>query len=255
MAIRTFKRKEIKFLLTDEQYKTLIPVLEQYMRPDEYCIDGKEYGIYNIYYDTDDNYLIRQSLAKPYYKEKLRLRSYYSPAKPSDKVFLEIKKKVGGIVVKRRVTMTLEQATKYIETGEKPISNKYIQNQVFAELDAFLNKYKVTPKQYISYKRQAYFGKDDNNFRVTFDRNITTRRNDLRLSSNSYGWQIINTTQHLMEVKISQGIPLWLANAMAELGIFRTSFSKYGTGYMQYVYYQLHNAKEDTNERKVISIA
>lgn len=253
MAIRTFKRKEIKFLLTDEQYNALIPILEQYMRPDEYCIDGKEYGIYNLYYDTEDNYLIRESLSKPYYKEKLRLRSYYSPAKPTDKVFLEIKKKIGGIVVKRRVTMTLEEATKYIETGEKPVSNKYIQNQVFAELDAFLKTYSVTPKQYISYKRQAYFGKDDSNFRVTFDRNITTRRNDLRLSSNSYGWQIIAPTQHLMEIKISEGIPLWLASAMAELGIFRTNFSKYGTGYKQYIYHQLH--MDNQEERKVISIA
>lgn len=252
MAIRTFKRKEIKFLLSDEQYKALIPVLEQYMRPDEYCIDGKEYGIFNLYYDTDDNYLIRESLAKPYYKEKLRLRSYYSPAKPNDKVFLEIKKKIGGIVVKRRVTMTLAEATRYIETGEKPISDKYIQNQVFSELDIFLKNYKVYPKQYISYQRSAYFGIDDDNFRVTFDRNITARRNDLRLSAESYGWQIINPTQHLMEIKIANSIPLWLALQLAELGIYRTSFSKYGTAYKQYKY---HLLMEQNDKGKVSSIA
>jgi hypothetical protein len=253
MAIRTFMRKEIKFLLTDEQYKALIPVLEEYMRPDDYCVNGGEYGIYNLYYDTEDNYLIKESLNKPYYKEKLRLRSYYSPAKPSDKVFLEIKKKIGGIVVKRRVTMTLEEANRYVETGEKPVSDKYIQNQVFAELDAFLARYKVTPKQYISYQRRAYFGKDDSTFRLTFDRNITTRRNDLRLSSESYGWQIIQPTQHLMEVKVSDSIPMWLAVQMAELGIFKTSFSKYGTGYKQYVYHQLNIKNQE--EGKVISIA
>jgi hypothetical protein len=111
----------------------------------------------------------------------------------------------------------------------------------------------VTPKQYISYQRSAYFGKDDPNFRVTFDRNITTRRNDLRLSSNSYGWQIIQPTQHLMEIKIADSIPLWLALQLAELRIFRTSFSKYGTGYKQYVYYQLNNKNQE--EGKVISIA
>jgi hypothetical protein len=170
-------------------------------------------------------------------------------------VFLEIKKKIGGIVVKRRVTMTLEEANRYIETGEKPVSNKYLQNQVFAELDSFLRTYKVTPKQYISYQRQAYFGKDDGNFRVTFDRNITTRRNDLRLSSESYGWQIINTNQHLMEIKIADSIPLWLALQLAELGIFRTSFSKYGTGYKQYIYHQLTSDHTKTQEGKVISIA
>ena len=80
MAINTFKRYELKFLLNDEQYNSILPVIHQYMNPDKYCVGGKEYGIYNIYYDTDDNYLIRTSLEKPYYKEKIRLRSYYSPA-------------------------------------------------------------------------------------------------------------------------------------------------------------------------------
>ena len=123
MAINTFKRKEIKFLLTMNQFNSLIEMLEAYMIPDEYCKNGNEYGIYNIYYDTADSTLIRESLSKPYYKEKLRLRSYYSPASDRDKVFLEIKKKIGGIVTKRRVTMTLDEADCYIKTGERPLSD------------------------------------------------------------------------------------------------------------------------------------
>ena len=93
MAINTFMRKEIKFRLSMYQFNSLIEMLEAYMIPDEYCKNGNEYGIYNIYYDTADSTLIRESLSKPYYKEKLRLRSYYSPASGSDRVFLEIKKK------------------------------------------------------------------------------------------------------------------------------------------------------------------
>ena len=81
MAIETFQRQEIKFLLNEVQYQALTEQLEQYMNPDPYCVGGKDYGIYNIYYDTPDDYLIRTSLAKPYYKEKIRLRSYMSPAK------------------------------------------------------------------------------------------------------------------------------------------------------------------------------
>ena len=60
-----------------------------------------ETAILNIYYDTPENLLIRRSIEKPYYKEKLRLRSYYSPAAPDSSVFLEVKKKIGGIVAKR----------------------------------------------------------------------------------------------------------------------------------------------------------
>ena len=106
MAINTFARKEIKFMLDMNQYQNLMKTLQIYMNPDKFCIGGKEYGIYNIYYDTPDDYLIRESLSKPYYKEKIRLRSYYSPATPDSLVFLEIKKKIGGIVTKRRVSIT-----------------------------------------------------------------------------------------------------------------------------------------------------
>ena len=120
MAISTFKRQEIKFILDEDQYHALSSVLSEYMNFDEYCVGGKEYGIYNVYYDTPDNYLIRESLEKPYYKEKIRLRSYASPAKDDDMVFLEIKKKIGGIVTKRRISLTLAQANAFLLEGKLP---------------------------------------------------------------------------------------------------------------------------------------
>lgn len=235
MAINTFARKEIKFLLDMNQYKSLMEVIPLYMNPDKYCVGGKEYGIYNIYYDTPDDYLIRESLSKPYYKEKIRLRSYYSPASPQDLVFLEIKKKIGGIVTKRRVSMTLEESEEYFMSRAKPKAKKYITEQVFNELDVFLNTYPVSPKQYISYQREAFFGKDDGDFRLTFDRKITERRYDLGLDYESYGNYIIGADQRLMEVKVGNAIPDWLIAKLSELQIYKTSFSKYGKAYENFV--------------------
>ncbi|MDE5584612.1 MAG: polyphosphate polymerase domain-containing protein [Ruminococcus sp.] len=235
MAINTFARKEIKFLLDMNQYKALMEVIPQYMHPDKYCVGGKEYGIYNIYYDTPDDFLIRESLAKPYYKEKIRLRSYYSPASPESLVFLEIKKKIGGIVTKRRVSMTLAESEEYFKTRQKPEIKKYITGQVFSELDVFLNTYPVVPKQYISYQREAFFGKDDNDFRLTFDRKITERRYDLGLDYESYGNFIIGADQRLMEVKVGHSIPEWLIAELSELQLYKTSFSKYGRAYENFI--------------------
>ncbi|MBQ8297106.1 MAG: polyphosphate polymerase domain-containing protein [Ruminococcus sp.] len=235
MAINTFARKEIKFLLNMQQYNSLMEEIPHYMNPDKYCIGGKEYGVYNVYYDTSDDFLIRESLSKPYYKEKIRLRSYFSPAGPDDLVFLEIKKKIGGIVAKRRVTMTLAESDEYLRTGRKPVSEKFITNQVFHELDAFLDMYEVSPKQYISYQRTAFFGKNDKDFRITFDRKITERREDLHLSFPSYGNQIIGEDQRLMEIKVSDGVPDWLIRKLSELHIYKTSFSKYGRAYQSYI--------------------
>lgn len=233
MAIQTFARKEIKFFMTLEQYQQLMPFLEKYMVPDKFCVDGKEYGIYNIYYDTPDDFLIRESLAKPYYKEKIRLRSYASPASPEDTVFLEIKKKIGGIVNKRRVTMTLQQANDYMLHGIRPVfeKKKFIQEQVMDEIDQFRRLYDVAPKQYISYQRSAFFGKDDPDFRLTFDRALTQRRCDVTLEHESYGDLLIPEDCRLMEVKISDSMPIWLADMLAQLQIYKTSFSKYGRAY------------------------
>lgn len=236
MAINTFARKEIKFLLNMQQYESLIEEIPKYMDPDKFCVGGKEYGVYNIYFDTCDDFLIRESLSKPYYKEKIRLRSYFSPAASDDTVFLEIKKKIGGIVAKRRVTMTLAESAEYLSSGEKPKCGKYISEQVFHELDAFLEMYRVAPKQYISYQRTAFFGKDNGDFRLTFDRKITERRHDLDLSHESYGNQIIGPDQRLMEIKVGDAVPEWLIHKLSELQLYKTSFSKYGKAYQDYVH-------------------
>lgn len=243
MAIKTFKRKEVKFLLDMNQFNELLNVIDLYMEPDKYCVGGREYGIYNVYYDTTDSYLIRESLAKPYYKEKLRVRSYFSPAAPDDKVYVEIKKKIGGIVTKRRVSMTLIQAEIYLKSGIRPQTDKYLDNQVLDEIDVFRKNYKIAPAQYISYQRMAFFGKDNKDFRLTFDRNITDRRFDVSLGKESYGRQIIRADQRLMEIKITDSIPLWLSEALSKLGIYKTSFSKYGRAYRHFVSEKIANDK------------
>ena len=236
VPISTFARTELKFVINIQQYKYLLEEVKKYMHPDIYCKDGKEYGVYNIYYDTHDNYLVRESLNKPFYKDKLRLRTYFSPASPTDWVYLEIKRKVGTVVVKRRVTWTYAQAMEYLVHGKKPEANKYyINNQVFSEIDVFMNNYELFPKQYISYMRYAFFGHDDIEFRLTFDRKIMERHIDLELSSPSYGSKVIGDDERILEVKIDKTVPLWLARKMSELDIYRTSYSKYGTAYTGHI--------------------
>jgi len=250
MAISTFQRREVKFLMSIDQYEALLPIVHEHMNPDKFCVDGKEYGIYNLYYDTPDNLLIRRSIEKPYYKEKLRLRSYYSPADPEQSVFLEVKKKIGGIVTKRRVSMTVAEAEAYIQTRVKPYYERFIDLQVIREMDVFLNSYdSIAPRQYISYQRSAFFGKDDPEFRLTFDRDLTARRFDLSLTKGNYGGKIIRPDQRLMEIKVPGSIPLWMSKALSEIGIRRHSFSKYGRAYKSFVQESVLAAQQE--ERKV----
>ena len=219
----TFMRYEIKYLVSTEQRRAIMELVESYMKPDEF---GKS-TICNIYYDTPDMRLIRRSIDKPIYKEKLRLRSY-GKASDDSKVFVELKKKYMEVVYKRRISMKEDQAEMYLSGRiEAPK-----QNQISSELDYFLSEYKdIGPAAFIAYDRIAFYGKDEPNFRITFDENILWRDYDLSLSSEIYGKALLQPNQNLMEIKIANAMPLWLTHKLSEMGIYKVSFSKYGNAY------------------------
>jgi len=217
-----FKRYEKKYMLNRMQYEQLTAIINEHMKIDQY---GK-HTICNIYFDTDDYRLIRTSIEKPRYKEKLRLRSYGIPTLDT-KVFLEIKKKFDGIVYKRRISFPLRDAYTYLADGTYLLED----TQIKKEIDYFLDFYRPVPKMYIAYDRIAYFCEADANFRITFDSNIRYRKDDLFLEHGDHGDVLLGEDMHLMELKIAGAIPLWLVQAMSDLKIYPASFSKYGTIY------------------------
>lgn len=234
MAIEVFNRYEHKYLLDQETFARVIRVMDEHMVPDAHNQNHTPYTISNLYFDTPDDYLIRTSLSKPAYKEKLRLRAYGVPNKNS-KVFLEIKKKFRGIVNKRRTALTLLEAYDFLETKELPEIKEYMNKQVLLELEYFLNIYRVSPKLYLAYDRIAYFEKNQADLRISFDMNIRSRRYDLLLEHGDYGASLLPCGVYLMEIKTSLAKPLWLTKMLSELDIKRVSFSKYGTEFQQMV--------------------
>lgn len=234
MAIEVFNRVEKKYFVDEETCKKLNNCLEAYMETDKYCREGKLYSINNIYYDTVNDELIRRSIEKPVYKEKLRLRSYGVP-KAGERVFLEIKKKYKGVVNKRRTVIELNQAYDFIDKGILPTEEEYLNSQVVRELDYFIKFYKPVPKLFIKYDRKAMFGREDKNLRITFDRNIITRRTDLRLEAGDSGERLLQDGLVLMEIKSVSGFPLWLTDMLTENQVMPVSFSKYGTEYQKFV--------------------
>lgn len=217
-----FKRIEKKYMLDNRQYEGLLQAIEPHMAIDEYGLSK----ICNIYFDTEQDDLVRRSNEKPVYKEKLRLRSYGIP-EPSDKVYLEIKKKYEGIVYKRRISLTLAEAEDYLLRGIRPAKD----SQILREIDYFIQFYHPLPKLYLAYDRTAWFGKKDKDFRMTFDSGIRSRRTDLSLGFGDVAAPLYDEDYHLLEIKAAGAYPLWLVNALSELEIYPVSFSKYGTIY------------------------
>ena len=233
MAAQTvFKRYELKYLLTPRQKEKVLGAMQPYMTLDKY---GRT-TIRNLYFDTDTFLLIRRSIEKPVYKEKLRIRSY-NRADADSTVFVELKRKYKHVVYKRRISLPEAEAMKWL-SGEKH-TDKH--TQISNEIDYFMELYgTLLPAVFLSYEREAYYANDGTDFRVTFDDNILCRQEDLSLRSDAYGISILPEGNVLMEIKCSGGIPLWMTEVLSKEKIYKTSFSKYGTAYRTLIFPQTH---------------
>lgn len=217
-----FKRYEMKYLMDRRQRDAVLRAMEPYMSMDRYGHSS----IRSIYYDTPDFRLIRTSLEKPVYKEKLRVRSY-GPAGSGDPVFVELKKKYRNVVCKRRISLPLAQAEACLD-GRMRMPESQIGREIAYVLEFYRE---LEPSVFLSYEREAFYDQSGSDFRVTFDENIRYRQTELTLDSDAWGKPILQPDRVLMELKTSGGLPLWMAHFLSRQKIFKTPFSKYGTAY------------------------
>ena len=218
MADFVFKRYELKYLLSFEQYLAVRAEIKKRLSPDKFGVNT----VQSLYLDTDDYRLIRESVEKPVFKEKLRLRCYNLNDCDKD-IFVEMKRKYDGVVYKRRIACK-ERDAENLQGG------KVLTSQIGRELKYFLNFYGgLSPKMLILCDREAFYG--DGDLRVTFDRNIRYRTTDLDFHTSLNGEDIIPKDQTLMELKTGTALPLWLCDLLCDNRIRKTSFSKYGTAY------------------------
>ena len=226
MVKRCFARYEVKYLITEAQQEALRSAFADHMKADEH----PKYTIRNLYCDTDNFRMIRDSLDKPDYKEKLRLRSY-GLVKDEDTVFLEMKKKMDGMVFKRRIVLGAGEAMAYLGNGTLPQDD----SQILREIDYMRAFYAPKPKIFLAYDREAWAGIEDTELRLTFDTNLRWRRNALDLRLDAPTRLFLPRESVLLEIKTPSTIPLWLTRKLNALGIRQTSFSKYGTCFRDHI--------------------
>lgn len=219
-----FERYELKYLMTRQQREAILQVMEPYMALDAYGHSE----IRNLYYDTEDFRLIRDSMERPVYKEKLRLRSY-GQAKEDSPAYVELKKKYDGVVYKRRFGLDYSGALDCL-AGKRPMPDSQIGREIGYAM-AFYGGPK--PRVFLSYEREAFSERDGGDFRVTFDENIRYRTHHLTLTGDCTGVSLLPEDQVLMELKTSGSLPLWMVRKLSELGIRKVQFSKYGCAFEQ----------------------
>lgn len=229
MSTLSFKRIEKKYRVTGAQRKILEAAFLQHMKYDKACQSGSAYSVRNIYFDTDENEMISISVQKPKFKQKIRARKYEG----QETVFLEIKKKVDGVVAKRRVVLSNEEMIDFIDKGIKPIREKYVDKIVIEELDYVMRFYKIKPYAFVGCYRLGFVDLENPDFRITFDEKVHARgQNNLNWNMNDESDEnLLPDDTYLMEIKHSSNYPLWLCKLLSENKIYPISFSKIGTYY------------------------
>ena len=221
MGSNIFRRVEKKYLLTKEDKDKLFDRIWPYIEEDKYF----KSTVSNIYFDTVNNDLIINSIDKPIFKEKVRVRTYKTPITMKSDVFLEIKRKYKGVVGKRRVSLKLKEFYEFYD------KRKYKSGQIFEEIRYLFDYYKLEPIMYVGYDRLSYRGKDDPCLRITFDSNLRSRYDNLKLEYGDRGEKYFKEDMYIMEIKTLGAMPFWLVDALSELKIYPTSFSKIGRIY------------------------
>lgn len=219
--IAVMQRYELKYILSASQADHLLNRLQGHMALDQY---GRT-SIASLYYDTPDSRLIRNSLEKPKFKEKIRLRSY-GMATAESPVYLELKRKAHDIVYKRRVQSTVPAAEAFLAGGSLGKDS-----QISREITYFRDFYRtLVPACLIIYDREAYY-EPDGDLRLTVDFNPRYRTEQLNLTTSMAGRLLLPAGSAILEIKVQEALPLWLSRILTEEKIVKSSFSKYGAAY------------------------
>lgn len=257
-----FARKELKYRMALRRKGALLDALAGRIEPDEFGLTR----ITSLYYDTPERLLAFRSYDKPFYKEKLRLRLYGKPA-DGERVFVEVKKKLDGVVYKRRVGLSRAAARAYLagmpyeqacrafpldDADADAASLSSRSRQIAREIDAFKMRYRALgPTIAITCSRESFRERgglaaldepcgagcsaeaiaaagQTSGLRITFDAELTWR------DVSRPGFEprrLLPPGEVVMEVKTAGALPLWFVHALSDVGARPVSYSKYGEAF------------------------
>ncbi|MDR2587212.1 MAG: polyphosphate polymerase domain-containing protein [Coriobacteriales bacterium] len=235
-VLNVFERQEKKYLLEAGMAEKLLARCGSALEPD----GRSSILIRSLYLDTPSHLLIRRSIEKPVFKEKLRVRSYGIIQDDNHPVFLEIKKKYRKTVYKRRVLMTLRDARRFVEDGVVPLSslrgdnakvalNRQIINEMYGALECYGA---LTPSFLVGYERRAYcYHATGVSLRLTLDSNLGWGKGSWDVEDMRGAHPLLPPAACLMELKTTAPLPLPLTHALDALHLYPRGFSKAAQAY------------------------
>jgi hypothetical protein len=231
MSREIFSRYELKYLIKFDQYERLVQEISWNTRFDRYGNEEGKYNIVSLYFDSPDHAIYYETRNRLRFRQKLRLR-IYNEVSLDDTAYLEIKQKFRNVVNKRRTAIALKDAYAYLnhaENGFRHFRADVSNEQIFKEVDYFKSAYNLRPEVIVSYDRQAFQGIAEPDLRITFDYHLRCRQENLRIEHGPEGEFFVDPDLVIMEVKVNQSVPFWLARLLSRYECAKKSVSKYCT--------------------------
>lgn len=214
MQTEKVSRYEKKYIINSAKFEKLYASAAENLTPDMLNSCGNTYTICDLYCKIEQN-MPQSIITSPAPRTNICIRSYGVPAIHSN-VYLEIKDNDNGKITKTRTKISLYNAYKAIE-GDFNFSKP---DEVLKRIEFLRSNGKIIPELYIAYDRYAFSGSPEQDIRITFDTNIRSRVEGLRLEQGDYAPPILPDGSFLMEIKTNKAYPLWLTVALAKCNLF-----------------------------------
>lgn len=233
------ERHEAKYIV----HPSLLPAIREFIKPFAYPdphAKGElpDYLVTTLQLDTHDYFLYRAREEEAINRFKLRVRTYGTDGVCP--VFMEIKRKIRGTIVKSRATVpSALWCEDLVRRPRAHIPFKSPKEEInYLEFVRLVKELDARPILRIRYTRESYLGRFDNYARVTFDKNL--------LYKPGPSWQIIGAPGRwwrmdtetalnrdfsgcILELKTYNDAPRWMIDLVREFDLTRVGFCKYAT--------------------------
>jgi hypothetical protein len=223
-------RFELKYVVHARQARAFEAALGPFLRPDPHADGRGFYRVTSLYYDTPGLACWRAKVDGLKVRRKLRLRVYPDAAGVPDAGMVEIKQRIDRTVQKRRVKLGLEAAKDLCAGGAVPDGLDEEERRIAEEVRG-LSLGGLVPACVVTYLRRAWVGsRVDPSVRVTLDADLAARVHALDPAAEAANHRFLPPDLCILEVKVDEGVPRWLASLLAAHDFALRRVSKYCLG-------------------------
>lgn len=234
-------RHEGKYIIP----RSMLPAIREFIRPfcesDPHCKGNPpRYVITTLQLDDAQLSLHHAKANEAVARFKLRVRTYGEPG--NSPVFMEIKRKIGGTIVKSRTAVPFDAWGEHLMT-EKMVSLDFKSSKEevgFLEFRRLVQEIGARPVILVRYVRESYFGKYDRYARVTMDSKLEYQPTQswdswgrggrwIPMDSSLVQNKKENFSGIVLELKTLSDAPQWMIDLVMEFGLERTGNCKYST--------------------------